>query len=227
MLDSMKVKDMVKNSGADLCGISPAERFNEAPTGFHPADVYKDCKSVIVFAKRLPESPLFASSCVPYTLVNSYYAQETDRLGIEISLKLEKLGVRAVPIPSDDPYEHWESQRSYGRAILSLRHAGYLAGLGILGKNTLLMNKNYGNMIQIGAVLIDRELEGDPIVAYEGCSENCSICIDSCPAKALDGITVNQKLCRLLSCYMIEKGYILKKCNLCRRLCPNGLGIKS
>jgi epoxyqueuosine reductase len=227
MLDSMKVKDMAKSLGADLCGISPEERFNDAPKGFHPADIYKDCRSVIVFAKKLPEGSLSASSCVPYTLVNSFYAQETDRLGIEISLKLEKMGVKAVPVPSDDPYEHWESQRSYGRAILSLRHAGYLAGLGILGKNTLLMSEDFGNMIQIGAVLIDRELEGDPIANFEGCPENCNICINSCPAKALDGKTVNQMFCRPLSCYMTEKGYILKKCSLCRRLCPNYSGSKS
>jgi epoxyqueuosine reductase len=227
MLDSTKVKDMVKNSGADLCGIASVERFNQAPKGFHPIDIYKDCRSVIVFAKKLPEGPLFASSCVPYTLVSNFFALETDRLGIEISLQLGKLSVRAIPIPSDDPYEHWEPQRSYGRAILSLRHAGYLAGLGILGKNTLLMNEDYGNMVQIGAVLIDSELEGDPIATYEGCPENCKICIDSCPPKALDGVTVDQKLCRPLSCYRAEKSYILKKCNLCRRLCPNCSGIKS
>lgn len=227
MLDSIKIKDMVKNSGADLCGIAPVKRFNQAPKGFHPTDIYKDCKSVIVFAKKLPEGSLFASSCVPYTLVNNFFALETDRLGIEISLQLGKLGVRGIPIPSDDPYEYWEPQRSYGRAILSLRHAGYLAGLGILGKNTLLMNEDYGNMVQIGALLIDSELEGDPIATYEGCPEDCKICIDSCPPKALDGKTVNQKLCRPLSCYITEKGYILKKCSLCRRLCPNCSGIKS
>lgn len=227
MIDSIKAKEMAKNLGADLCGIAPAERFEEAPKGFRPVDIFKDCRTVIVFAKRLPRGPLFASSCVPYTLVNNFFAQEVDKLGIELSLRLEKLGVKAVPVPSDDPYEHWEPERLYGRAILSLRHAGYLAGLGILGKNTLLMNKDYGNMIQIGAVLIDRELEGDSPAVYEGCPENCQICIDCCPAKALDGETVDQKLCRPLSCYVTEKGYILKKCNLCRRLCPSCSGIKS
>ncbi len=227
MIDSSEVKEIVKNLGADLCGIAPAERFKEAPKGFRPVDIFKDCRAVIVFAKRLPQGPLFASSCVPYTLVNNFLAQGIDKLGIRLSLKLEKLGVKAVPVPSDDPYEHWESQRSYGRAILSLRHAACLAGLGILSKNTLLMNKDYGNMVQIGAVLVDSELEGDSLAAYEGCPENCQICIDSCPSKALDGKTVNQKLCRPLSCYLTEKGYILKKCNLCRKLCPSCSGIKS
>ncbi len=222
-----RVKEIIRRLGTDLYGIAPVERFAEAPQGFRPNDIYEDCKSVIVFAKRLPAGSLFASSPIPYTHVNNIMTQEVDRLAVEFSFRLEKEGIRAVPIPSDDPYEHWEKECSYGRAILSLRHAGYLAGLGVLGKNTLLMNKDYGNMIQIGAVLITADLEEDPIATYESCPSDCRLCIDSCPQGALDGKTVNQELCRPLSNYRTEKGYILKKCNLCRRVCPNCLGISS
>lgn len=227
MIDSERVKEIVKTLGADLCGIAPAKRFSKAPKGFHPADIYKDCKSVVVFAKKVSTGSLNISSCVPYTLVNNIMMQEVDRLGMELALSLENYGIRAVLIPSDDPYEHWEPERSYGRAILSLRHAGHLAGLGVLGRNTLLMNKDYGNMVQIGAVLVDIELQEDPIAAYEGRPPDCSLCIDSCPKEALDGKIVNQQLCRSLSNYRTEKGYILKKCNLCRSVCPYCVGIKS
>ncbi len=226
MFNSKTVKKIVRDSGANLCGISPVERFSKAPEGFHPNDIYKDCKSVVVFAKRLPRESLFASSCIPYTHVNNLITQEVDRLGIEVSLRLEVEGIRAIPIPSDDPYEYWESDKSYGRAILSLRHAGHLAGLGMLGKNTLLVNKDYGNMIQIGAILVNVNLEGDLITTYEACPSDCQLCIDSCPQGALDGKTVDQQLCRPLSNYKTEKGYILKKCNLCRKICPNCLGVK-
>ena len=226
-MDSKTLREIVKALGADLCGIAPTKRFSEAPEGFSPTDIYKDCKSVIVFAKRLPTESLFISNCVPYTQESNIMMQEVDRLGMELILKLENYGIKTVLIPSDDPYEHWEPERSYGRAILSLRHAGHLAGLGVLGRNTLLMNKDYGNMVQIGAVLVDIELQEDPIATYEGCPPDCSICIDSCPQKALDGKTVNQQLCRPLSNYRTQKGYILKRCNLCRRVCPQSAGIKS
>ncbi len=152
--------------------------------------------------------------------------QAVDTLTAEIALRLEELGVGCVPVPSDDPYEHWEADRSYGRAILSLRHAGYLAGLGVLGKNTLLINEYYGNMIQLGAVLVDAELEGNPIATYEACLSDCQLCIDYCPEKALDGASVNQQLCRPRSNFMTEKGYILKKCYVCRSVCPTALGMK-
>ena len=226
MTDSKTLKEIVKTLGADLCGIASAERFSKAPEGFRPTDIYKDCRSVVVFAKRLPTESLFIANCVPYTHESDTMMLEVDRLGLELILRLEEYGIKSVLIPSDDPYEHWEPERSYGRAILSLRHAGHLAGLGVLGRNTLLINKDYGNMVQIGAVLVDIELEEDSIATYEGCAPDCSICIDSCPPGALDGKTVDQKLCRPLSNYRTEKGYILKRCNLCRRVCPVSLGIK-
>ena len=81
-------------------------------------------------------------------------------------------------------------------------------------------------MIQIGAVLVNIKLQSDPVASYEGCLEKCSLCVDSCPQKALDEITVNQKLCRKLSNFVTERGFILKKCNLCRKICPNCLGLE-
>jgi epoxyqueuosine reductase QueG len=226
VIDSGVVKEIVKSLGADLCGIASVERFKEAPKGFHPTNIYKDCKSVIVYIRRIPSESLFISNCIPYTFVNNVITQKVDELGFDVSLQLEKQGVMGIPIPSDDPYEHWEPESFYGRAILSLRHAGYLAGLGVLGKNTLLMNKEFGNMIQIGAVLVQAEVEEDPIATYEGCPSECNLCIESCPGKALNGRTVNQQLCRPLSNFKSEKGYILKKCNICRKVCPNSLKIE-
>lgn len=78
-------------------------------------------------------------------------------------------------------------------------------------------------MIQIGALLLEIELDGDPIID-QSCPENCNLCIDNCPTKALDGKTVDQKKCRPLSNYISEKGYILKKCYLCRKICIRAKG---
>jgi epoxyqueuosine reductase len=226
MYNTELIREKIKNLGADLCGFASITRFDNAPPGFHPSDIYKKCETVIVFAKKVPRSSLFASNCVPYTHINNLITQEVDKLTLEIIKLLEEIGIEAVPIPSDDPYEYWEPENMYGRAILSLKHAAYLAGLGVIGKSTLLINNKYGNMIQFGAVLINIKMKEDPIVNYKGCIADCWLCIDSCPTKALDGISVNQKLCRQLSTYKTEKGYILKKCNLCRKICPNAFGVK-
>jgi len=92
MLEAHEAKMIVLDLGADLCGIAPADRFTDAPAGFYPRDVYEDCESVLVFAKRLPIGPLFASSAVPYTRVNNLLKDELDRIGYAASLELEKAG---------------------------------------------------------------------------------------------------------------------------------------
>jgi len=109
--------------------------------------------------------------------------------------------------------------------ILSLRHAGYLAGLGILGRNNLLINTDLGNMVYIGAILTNLELEQDPVIENISCPPKCKICIDSCPQKALDGSTVNQKLCRQHSGLHHERGFNIYTCNVCRKVCIFRTGI--
>jgi epoxyqueuosine reductase len=224
-LEAPAVKKMTIELGADLCGIAPADRFAEAPDGFHPNDIFKECKSALVFAKRIPAGTLLASSCVPYTHANEIVMREIDLLVFDVSLRMEDKGVKTVVIPTDDPSEYWEPDRQYARGILSLRHAGQLAGLGVLGRNTLLKNNTYGNMIQIGAVLLDVEFEGDPVAAYRACPPDCRICLDSCPQGAIDGETVDQKLCRIESDFINQRGFKLKRCFLCRKLCPHAQGI--
>lgn len=224
MVESDEIKILAKNLGADLCGVSPVERFNAAPDGFRPQDVYQQCKSVIVFAKKLPSEVILAQSCVPYTRIMDISMLEIDQLSMKLCLSLEERGISAIPIPADDPYEYWEAERTHGRGILSLRHAGYFAGLGVLGRNTLLMNAKYGNMISLGAVLVNVEVKPDTIVNNIACPTDCRICIEKCPQKALDGATVDQKMCRPLSTFKTKKGYTLLKCSLCRQICPKRLG---
>lgn len=225
-MNELKIKSIAKNLGADLCGIASLYRFKDAPSGHNPSDIYSECNSVIVFAKKVPSGSIYADNCIPYTHVNNIITQAVDKLGIELCLILEDSGIVAVPIPSDDPSEYWDADDQYARGILSLRHAGYFAGLGVLGKNTLLINEEYGSMIQIGAVLVDIELNEDPIATYNPCNTECGLCIDSCPQKALDSITINQKSCRSLSNFITERGFNLKKCNICRVICPNCLGLE-
>ncbi len=48
------VKKIVLELGADLCGLAHIESFSQAPPGFHPADIFSRCRSVVVLAKILP-----------------------------------------------------------------------------------------------------------------------------------------------------------------------------
>lgn len=224
MINEKMVKKVALNLGADLCGIASVDRFKEAPAGFHPRDVYEEAESAIVFARRYPADCLNAKTRVPYTFMTEIIKAEVYRITVDLAVSLANEDIGVVPIPSE-PYDYWDAENKIGKGILSLKHAGYLAGLGVLGKNTLLYDSKYGSMITLGAVLIDRKLKGDPLAGYYFCKDNCSLCIKSCPQKALDGFSVNQKLCREYSELRNSKGYLLYTCSLCKTVCPNKNGV--
>jgi len=215
---------LAKNFGADLCGIAAIDRFKDAPEGFRPTDIYPDAKTVVVVAKKFPEGPFLSKSTISYTMTNDIILQDVIRITCALCIRLEHDCVIAVPIPSDEPYEYWDEEKREGRGILSLRHAGYMAGLGVLGKNTLLANNTFGNRIVLGAALLNVEIESDDLADYDFCPPDCEICLKNCPAGALDGKRVIQKLCRAKSQGHTKKGDYLYICNNCRRLCPNGKG---
>ncbi len=215
------VKKEATKLGADLCGIAPVERFSAAPAGFHPADVYPGCRSVIVLGYRLPPVLLDVATPIPYTMVNySVSVPHMDQIAVKLCNWLYDHGVNALPVPTDSPYEYWDADRKHGRGIISLKHAAVLAGLGEMGKNTLLITKEFGNMVTVGAVLADVELEPDPIVKKGLCIERCRKCLDACPVGALDGTTADQKKCREHAYYRNSRGFDITRCSACRSVCP-------
>lgn len=218
------LKQKARSLGADLCGIAPVARFAQAPAGFRPRDIFTGAQSVIVIAKRFPDGVFASPSPVPYTFTSDVVLQEVLRISCALALQLQDAGLTVVPIPSE-PYVYWDAETMEGRGILSLRQAGRLAGLGVLGKNTLLTNDRYGNRITLGALLVDVALESDPIADYAFCTDACHLCIERCPAHALDGVAVLQKNCRAHAQTVNAKGYALYTCRTCREICPNGRGL--
>jgi epoxyqueuosine reductase QueG len=224
MIASQTIKDIAGQLGADLCGVAPASRFDQAPKGFHPRNLFPQVRSVLVVAKRVPEGPFHSRSPIPYSVINDVILAEVARLTCELCIRLERLdALCAVPVPSE-PYEFWDATKCEGRGLLSLKHAGWLAGLGVMGKNTLLANREFGNRICLGALLLDIELEGDAMADDQLCTEDCRRCVDACPAHAVGASTVNQKLCRGHSQDKTAKGEPICVCNNCRAVCPNGRG---
>jgi epoxyqueuosine reductase len=226
MMTSSRVKKIAAKSGADLCGVASVSRFSGAPEGFRPADIWTGARSVVVVAKRVPEGALLAPGPVPYKFAYDTTLQSVYLLMRDLSLRLQDEGVAAVPVPSE-PYEYWDEENREGRGILSLKHAGVLAGLGVMGTNTLLTNDRFGNRITLGALLLGVELAGDPPAGYGLGCETCSACVTSCPAGAVGDTGVNQKKCRAFASTVTPKGYSLETCRACRTACPKGRGLSS
>ena len=225
-MEAKQIKKYAIEFGANVCGIASVARFENAPEGFHPKDVFSKCKSVVVFIKQMPGDAIFAENPVPYTHAAYKMYEEIDRIAMELCRFFQKENIKAVLIPADVPYLSWDPEKMHGKGILSLKHSAVLAGLGIMGRNTIFMNETFGNMVYIGAVLIDEEVEQDTLVDGFKCLENCRRCLDACPQQAMDGLTVNQKLCREKSFIKTARGWDLYSCNECRKVCPYRVGRK-
>lgn len=58
------------------------------------------------------------------------------------------------------------------------------AGLGWIGKNSLLINRQFGSMTFIGTLFVDIPLHYNSTTVADGCG-NCRRCIDACPTHAI------------------------------------------
>ena len=222
-MNSEIIKQFALDQGADLVGIAPVARFDEAPLGHMPEDILAGAASVIVCALRMAEGLMTAPATAYHNSMQIVHL-ELDALAHKIALFLEKEWGKAVPVPSDDPYRYWDENNSYGRGDLSHRHAGQAAGLGRLGKNSLLISPQYGNRIHLVSVITDMVLAPDSILDWEPCPKKCSLCLKACPVKALAGNkTVTQALCRTIVFERLPKGQEIESCRRCRLVCPAGL----
>lgn len=107
---------------------------------------------------------------------------------------------------------------------------GHLAGLGWIGKHSLLLNRKHGSWFFIGVIITDLELETDsPTKDYCG---DCTRCIDACPTKAiLPGKTLDASRCisyltienredRLPEEFRNRMQNRVFGCDICQDVCP-------
>lgn len=221
MLDSKEVKEIAYSLGADLCGVADISRFSDSPKGFHPRDVLPSCQSVIVFACRFPVGTLTCNSPIPYTRVRNSITAKMDAIALDLCIELEKHQIVSAPIPTNESL--WDKGTGRYRSIISLKHAAMAAGLGTVGRHSLLITPEFGSMVWLGAVLCAQELEPDEM--KEAICDNCNLCVEACPVNALE----NEEMAQL-NCWEYAFGDDQEKqiwriaCHKCRDVCPYNLG---
>lgn len=113
------------------------------------------------------------------------------------------------------------------------RYIAYLAGIGFIGKNNMIINEKYGSYIFLGEIIVDLDLECndkrsfDEIKNYVECG-NCSNCFKECPTKSINKSKINPNIC---SSYITQKKEISDReipllkdkifgCDICQISCP-------
>lgn len=223
-MTNLDVKNLLLSLGADLCGVACVDRFGAAPKGFHPLDVFPACKSVISFACRFPVAALSSPTPVVYTRVRNSISEKIDAIALNTCIALEREGVLAVPIPAVESV--WDASTGRKRSIVSLKHAAQAAGLGTIGRHSLLITPEFGSMVWLGAVLTDAELEPNPLL--EPVCTNCDLCVNACPVGALAQSEMDQAACYD---YAFGDDPELRRwvisCHRCRDACPHNFGTKN
>ena len=221
MINSKKVKEIMFGLGADLCGIADISRFSEAPEGYHPLDVLPTCRSVISFACRFPTGALLCKSPIPYTRIRNSLTPKLDAIALDFCIELEKYQVISVPIPTNESQLDRKTRRY--RSLISLKHAAQAAGLGTIGRHSLLLTPEFGSIVWLGAVLCEQELESDPIQS-DICND-CELCVEVCPVNALEEREIKQMSCWNYAFGDDEELQTWRiRCHKCRDICPYNLG---
>ena len=101
------------------------------------------------------------------------------------------------------------------------------AGLGWIGRQSLLITPNFGSFVLLGEIVISEECDQyDKPLVTEGCGE-CRRCIEACPNGAVKERHIDTSRC--ISCATIEREGEGEKCNLngwifgceeCQSVCP-------
>ena len=220
-LNSEIVKGYGLSAGASVVGIAASKDFGLAPDGFKPTDVLPGCRSVIVLGATFPKEAL--NDTMLYTAVrNGMLAKITD-MAKEVTKQIRRDGYKAREISGTGGKWVDGDGRKELFGYISLKHAAELAGLGVIGKNYLLTNSEYGNLLWLSAVLTNADLIPDKKAQYTICG-NCGKCVEMCPSRALD----NPDSFKKNGCsqfFTMKNNKFLIKCFLCRTICPHCLGI--
>jgi len=140
----------------------------------------------------------------------------------------DRLSRLAAEIRSRFPDARCIPYVDYG-PVLERDHA-WRAGLGWIGKNTLLIDPKYGSWLLLGEILTTADLPPDGPFEHDRCG-TCERCIEACPTRAITGPRhLDARLC--ISYLTIElRGSIPEHlraaigtrvfgCDICQEVCP-------
>lgn len=239
------IKSQAKKLGFDFCGIAKAEFLEEeAPKleqwlnqHYHGEMAYMANH----FDKRLDPTKLVDGAKTVVSLIYNYYPSERLSEGPE-DYKLAKYAygqdyhfvikdkLKSLLAVLQEEIGEFGGRAFVDSAPVMERQWAQKSGLGWLGKNSLLLNKQMGSFFFLAELIIDLEVSPDPPMVKDYCG-TCTKCIDACPTEAIvkPGM-VNGSHC--ISYFTIElkeqipqevKGKFdnwIFGCDICQDVCP-------
>ena len=233
-----KIMDKAKAEGASLAGIARISDLKNAPSyatydenPFYPeykgVEWKQEHKSVLVWGLAHPAAePVldwWSLKVRGFTPGNRELAAQSKRLRVWLN---EELGMGALSLPY---------QIEYGGAFL--KDAAVLAGLGVFGRDNLLITPEYGPRVRLRGIFLEADLEPTPRLEGFGPCAMCSKpCQRVCPRTAFRSGRYERTLCKqeqdqldvdfeVLDGSLLgldEPSNVTKYCRACELACPVG-----
>ena len=222
-LQKMKEKLDVELLGvASLEGSVPAELKDKA-TSLLPG-----ARSAVVVGKEIyreiisllkPSKEAGAAECGELLGPHAeYLTGRLNRAIYDLAALFKKEGYRSLPLPSAG----CPTDMRFLSAIFSYKHAAVFAGLGTLGRHSLLITPEYGPRVRLACLLTEAQIEGSSTKPKDRCID-CDACIRACPANALnrpqhgEPYSINKFACQAYR----QMGFA---CSICMKVCDEALG---
>ncbi|MFH1032101.1 MAG: hypothetical protein V1767_06035 [Chloroflexota bacterium] len=183
-----------------------------------------EARSVVVFAMEIFPEILNLTSpgrAAGQASLNDFLDRHAEylngrltRAAYDVTKASHKAGLKALPLPAVG----CPTDVRFLEAVISYKHAAQAAGLGYIGRSSLLITPRFGPRVRLAACLTEVQLEPTKIEISGTCG-NCRVCINKCPAEAITvpqgeaAYSINKFAC---SAFRTASG----GCSECLRLCP-------
>jgi epoxyqueuosine reductase QueG len=221
------VEEMKKKLDVELVGVASVEKSNSVELKKRAAALLPGSKAVVVFGKEVFKelvALLKPSKEVGEAEGGEFFGPHCDYLNgrltkavYDLSGILRKEGYRSFPLPAAGA----PLDQRYLVSLFSYKHAAELAGLGTMGRHTMLITPEFGPRVRLAGLLTDAEIEPSSVFKKDFCVD-CDACIRACPAGALQtpkegkAYAINPFACRTY------RGTGLT-CNVCLKACDEAL----
>ncbi|WP_439488059.1 tRNA epoxyqueuosine(34) reductase QueG [Algoriphagus sp.] len=239
------IKSTAKRLGFDFCGIAKAGFLEEEAPRLEDwlNRNYNGEMGYLAnhFDKRLDPTKLVEGAKTVVSLVYNYYPEEKLSSGnSDIKLAKYAYGEDYHFVIRDKLNEFLEILRDEigeidGRGFVDSapvmeRQWAQKAGLGWLGKNSLLLNREMGSFFFLAELIIDLEVAPDTPLAKDYCG-TCTACIDACPTDAIveNGVVDGSRCISYLTIELKDAIPVEFKgkmenwafgCDICQDVCP-------
>ena len=176
-----QIRNYILDLGVDDVGFACAQDYH-SPKSYEITKLLPEAKSIIVLAfKPLSscESPSMSAAQNGYLDLGAFARSASYR----ISRFLERnYKAKIATMPVSYPFEMHNDRKAL--ADFSQRHAAVAAGLGSFGRHNLVIHPQFGTRVIFTSIITSLALQPSP--KCEDFCTQCNLCVENCPARALD-----------------------------------------